>query len=70
MRSVLLTVSMPNGPNPCPAALMAMVAIPCAAIEAATVKLRRFLLSVFPWPRIATGHPAAGLGLEGKKRLK
>src|SRR5258708_40354939 len=58
---------------------MAIVAIPCSAREAARASESPptpppppppCLLPPTPWPKIATGHPPAGLGPEGKYRLK
>src|SRR4029078_12605222 len=57
---------------------MAIVAIPCSAREAAraseapppTPPPPPCLLPPTPWPKIATGHPPAGLGPEGRYRLK
>src|SRR5712691_11415619 len=49
---------------------MAMVATPWAARVEATANGLLFLLSPKPWPKIATGHPFAGRGPEGRKRLK
>ena len=46
-----LTVSVLSGPKPMPATLMAMVAIPWAAMEAATNgAAHSFLLPLVPWP--------------------
>src|SRR5262249_39736731 len=58
---------------------MAIVAIPCSAREAARASEAPpptppapppCLLPPTPWPKIATGHPPAGLGPEGRYRLK
>src|SRR5215212_3249418 len=49
---------------------MAMVAIPWAAKLAAMLAPTLFLLLPEPWPTIATGQPAGGLGPAGRYRLK
>src|SRR5215469_5802 len=47
-----------------------MVAMPlCASVEA-TAKGAPCLLSVNPWPKIATGQPLVGRGPDGMNRLK
>src|SRR6185312_2436848 len=48
----------------------AMLAIPLCASVDATAKGAPCLLSVNPWPKIATGQPLVGRGPEGIKRLK
>ena len=50
-----LTVSVPRGPPPWPTTLMAIVATPCAASDAATNHGPPCLLSPKPWPKTATG---------------
>ena len=62
--------SIPAAPPPWPTTLMAIVAIPCAARVEATTTSAPCLLSVKPWPKIATGQPAAGALPAGTKRLK
>ena len=52
----------PSAPPPCPTTLIAIVAIPARASEDATAHGAPFLESVKPWPKIATGQPAAGVG--------
>src|SRR5829696_969799 len=57
---------------------MAIVAIPCSAREAARASEAPppmpppppCLLPPTPWPKIATGHPPAGRGPDGRYRLK
>src|SRR6185437_6545592 len=49
---------------------MAIVAIPLCANGEATAKGAPCLLSVNPWPKIATGQPFVGRGPEGINRLK
>ena len=57
-------------PPPCPTTLMAIVAMPWNAIVEATASGAPCLLSVKPWPKIATGQPPAGGVPDGTKRLK
>ena len=64
------TVSVPSGPPPWPTTLIAMVAMPCDASEDATAIGAPCLLSVKPWPKIATGHPPRGGVPAGRMRLK
>src|ERR1700724_200068 len=47
-----------------------MLAMPLWASVEATAKGAPCLLSVNPWPKIATGQPLVGRGPEGMKRLK
>src|SRR5262249_2813313 len=64
------TVSVLLGPKPWPTTLIAMVAMPlCASVEA-TAKGPPCLLSVKPWPKMATGQPLLGRGPAGINRLK
>ena len=68
------TVSVLRGPKPRPLALIEMVAMPCAAMVAATLNGPPFLLSGEPGMKMTTGHPFAGRGVAGvsagRKRLK
>jgi hypothetical protein len=65
-----LTVSVLSGPYPLPTALMAMVAIPSAASVAAKLTRAWSLFGLAELPMIATGQPLAGLGPDGKTRVK
>src|SRR5258708_9014165 len=47
-----------------------MLAMPLWASVEATANGAPCLLSVNPWPKIATGHPLVGRGPEGMNRLK
>jgi hypothetical protein len=64
------TVSVPSAPPPWPTTLMAIVAMPCDASTEATAHGAPYMLSVKPWPKIATGHPFAGLLPAGTKISK
>jgi hypothetical protein len=64
------TVSVPNAPPPWPTTLIAIVAMPAAAMDDATTRGLLFLLSPKPWPKMATGQPPAGAVPFGRKRLK
>src|SRR5947209_14601578 len=63
-------VSVLLGPNPWPTTLIAMLAMPLCASVDATANGAPCLLSVNPWPKIATGQPLVGRGPEGINRLK
>src|SRR5579859_1302013 len=63
-------VSVLLGPKPWPTTLIAIVAIPLWASVEATANGAPCLLSVNPWPKIATGQPLVGRGPDGMNRLK
>ena len=65
-----LMVNVLLGPKPWPTTLIAMDAMPlCASVEA-TANGAPCLLSVNPWPNIATGQPLVGRLPDGMNRLK
>src|SRR5262245_8014835 len=66
---VEVIVSVPPAPPPWPTTLIAMVAIPWAPKVAPTAHGAPCLLSVKPWPKIATGQPSAGGVPRGRNRL-
>ena len=60
------TASVPSAPPPWPTTLIDTVAMPAAAYTDAWVHGAPYMLSVKPWPKIATGHPPAGLVPAGR----
>jgi hypothetical protein len=64
-----VTVYVLAEPNPWPTTLIAIVAMPACASEAATTHGAPFIESVNPWPKTATGQPPAGVGPDGTKSV-
>jgi hypothetical protein len=68
--AVKFTVSVLSGPKPLPGEVMPIVAMPCAALNAARRCVPTLRLVADGAATIATGQPSAGLVPDGRKTVR